>query len=63
MGKSKIQGMLNKIDKANCDPDYDMQELEEYYAELGAALYKKSLQKDESEIRIKNPRKDRKYFS
>lgn len=55
--------MLNKIDKANCDPDYDMQELEEYYAELGAALYKKSLQKDESEIRIKNPRKDRKYFS
>lgn len=61
MGKNKIQSMLNKIDEAKCDPDCDMLELKEYYAELGKEVYRKSLQKDECEIRIKNPRKYRNF--
>ena len=63
MRRNKIQSMLNKVDKAICDPDCDIQELEEYYAELGAAVYKKSLQKNECEIKIRNPRNDRKCLS
>jgi hypothetical protein len=61
MGKSKIQRLLNKIDKANCDPDCDMQEYEECCTELGREMYRKSLQKDGTEIRLKNPRKDRNH--
>jgi len=61
MGKSKIQKLLNEIDKANCDPDCDTQEYEERCTELGREMYRKSLQQDETEIRLKNPRKDRKH--
>ena len=56
-GISKIQRILNKIDKANCSPDCDVQEYNEYCAELGREIYKKSLQQTEIDIRVRNPRR------
>ncbi len=38
-----------------------MQEYEECCTELGREMYRKSLQKDGTEIRLKNPRKDRNH--
>ena len=59
MGRTKIQRLLNKVDKINCDRECDTNEFAEALAALGREVYCKSLKEDVSVIELKNPRKDR----
>jgi hypothetical protein len=55
MKKSKIQTLLDKVEKINSDMDCDTMELNEAYAELGKAVYSESLKEAECDIHIQNP--------
>ena len=55
MKKSKIQTLLDKVEKINSDMNCDTMKLNEAYAELGKAVYSKSLKKAECDIHIQNP--------
>lgn len=55
MKKSKIQTLLDKVEKINSDMNCDTMKLNEAYAELGKAVYSESLKKAECDIHIQNP--------
>ena len=57
--RTKMQILLNAVDRANCDREADYKLYENCLINLGKEVYKKSLQSENVEIKLHNPRKDR----